>query len=149
MEEQEAYRKVLFRYFSPVLKEEIVETMWAIVIDEVKGLYRLDNIPFYGPQIATEDEFFAELDLDDAEITRLYAHTDRYLDAAGHDLAPGHRREHGQLVGEWCQGGQHAGPTHDESVAGFFHHPQANIGIEFGYLLGSIDLRIQERMRQT
>jgi len=54
--------KVLFRYYSDVLEEEVVETMWSDVIDTEKGLYRLDSIPFYGPLIATDDIFYAEYD---------------------------------------------------------------------------------------
>ncbi|SED50932.1 protein of unknown function [Tenacibaculum sp. MAR_2010_89] len=56
------YTKVLFRYHSNVLDETTVETMWAIKVDEKNGIYKLDSIPFYGPQIATDDEFFAEYD---------------------------------------------------------------------------------------
>ena len=55
-------KKVLFRYFSDVLEEETVETMWAETIDEENGIYRLDSIPFYGPLIATDDIFYAEFD---------------------------------------------------------------------------------------
>lgn len=33
--------------------------MWAIEIDKNNGLYKLDSIPFYGPSIATKDEFKA------------------------------------------------------------------------------------------
>jgi hypothetical protein len=38
--------KILFRFYSDVLDEETVETMWASIIDKNKGLYKLDNIPF-------------------------------------------------------------------------------------------------------
>lgn len=54
--------KISFRYRSDVLEEEVVETMWAEVIDVEKGLYKLDSIPFYGPLIATDDIFYAEYD---------------------------------------------------------------------------------------
>ncbi|WP_299840358.1 DUF4265 domain-containing protein [uncultured Tenacibaculum sp.] len=56
------YIKVLFRYHSNVLDKIVVETMWAIKVDEKNGIYKLDSIPFYGLQIATDDEFFAEYD---------------------------------------------------------------------------------------
>jgi len=56
------YTKILFRYYSDVLDEEVVETMWAETIDEAKGIYKLDSIPFYGPSIATDDLFLAEYD---------------------------------------------------------------------------------------
>ena len=56
------YEKILFKYHSNVLDELTVETMWAKIIDKDNGIYKLDNIPFYGPQIATDDEFYAEFD---------------------------------------------------------------------------------------
>jgi hypothetical protein len=56
------YTKILFRYYSDVLDEEVVETMWAEIIDKEKGIYKLDNIPFYGPPVATDDLFLAEYD---------------------------------------------------------------------------------------
>lgn len=59
------YTKILFRYYSDVLDEEVVETMWAEIIDKEKGVYKLDNIPFYGPSIATDDLFLAEYDEDE------------------------------------------------------------------------------------
>lgn len=59
---EQKHVKVLFRYFSNVLDEDVVETMWAIAIDEAEGLYKLDSIPFYGPLIAPDDEFLAEFD---------------------------------------------------------------------------------------
>lgn len=53
-------KKITFKYFSDILEEITVETMWAEVIDESEGIYRLDNIPFYGPLIASGDIFYAE-----------------------------------------------------------------------------------------
>lgn len=55
-------KKVLFKYYSDVLEEETVETMWAETLDEENGIYKLDSIPFYGPLIATDDIFYAEFD---------------------------------------------------------------------------------------
>lgn len=63
--ENKDLKKVLFRYYSDVLEEETVETMWAEIIDEEKGLYKLDNIPFYGPMIAAGDIFHALIDSDE------------------------------------------------------------------------------------
>lgn len=67
--EEEKLEKVLFRYHSNVLDEIVVETMWAVKVDEEKGVYRLNNIPFYGAMIATDDEFFAEYDEQEEFIT--------------------------------------------------------------------------------
>jgi hypothetical protein len=69
MQEEETHIKVLFRYDSKVLGEEVVETMWAIPIDQAKGLYQLDSIPFYGPPIAPGDTFLAEFDEVEQQLT--------------------------------------------------------------------------------
>ncbi len=61
--------KILFRYFSSVLDEWTVETMWAEVIDANKGLYKIDNIPFYGPLVASDDIVFAEYDSEEEMLT--------------------------------------------------------------------------------
>lgn len=58
----ETHTKILFRYYSDLLEETVVETMWAEIIDLEKGYFKLDNIPFFGPLIATDDIFFAEYD---------------------------------------------------------------------------------------
>ena len=61
--------KILFRYYSSVLDEWTVETMWAEVVDADKGLYKLDNIPFYGPLVASDDIILAEYDEDEETLT--------------------------------------------------------------------------------
>lgn len=63
------HKKVLFRYESPILDKTVVETMWAIVVDEKQGLYQLDNTPFYGASIAVGDEFLAVYDTKEAMLT--------------------------------------------------------------------------------
>ncbi|MBZ4035116.1 DUF4265 domain-containing protein [Flavobacterium sp. 17A] len=60
--EQETHKKILFKYYSDYLDEVVSETMWAEIIDLEKGLFKLDNIPFFGPLIATDDLFYAEFD---------------------------------------------------------------------------------------
>lgn len=62
-------QKILVRYFSNVLDEIIVETIWTQIIDSEKGLYKIDNIPFYGPEFSSEDIVFAEFDDDEETIT--------------------------------------------------------------------------------
>jgi hypothetical protein len=62
MAQQDNFIKILFRFYSNVLEQETVETMWAIIVDTDKGLYKLDNIPFYGPLVASDDIVFAEYD---------------------------------------------------------------------------------------
>ncbi|TCN55469.1 DUF4265 domain-containing protein [Flavobacterium circumlabens] len=58
----ESHKKVLFKYYSTYLEEVVSETMWAEIIDLEKGYFKLDNIPFFGPLIATDDIFRAEFD---------------------------------------------------------------------------------------
>jgi len=54
--------KILFQFHSDIFDEEMVETMWAKTVDKNKGLYKLDNIPFYAPLVASDDIVFAEFD---------------------------------------------------------------------------------------
>lgn len=61
--------KILVRYYSDVLEEITVETLWAEIIDIQKGLYKIDNIPFYGPDFSCGDIVFAEYDEDEEYIT--------------------------------------------------------------------------------
>ncbi len=61
--------KIFVRYFSNVLDEIVVETLWAETIDAEKGLYKIDNIPFYGPEFSSDDIVFAKFDDDEERIT--------------------------------------------------------------------------------
>jgi len=54
--------KILFNFYSTIFDEQMVETVWADIIDKKNGLYRIDNIPFYIPLVASEDIVFAEFD---------------------------------------------------------------------------------------
>ena len=65
--------KILFRYYSNVFEQETVETMWAEILDAEKGYYKLDNIPFYGPPVSSDDIVFAEYD--EAEKMLTYRNT--------------------------------------------------------------------------
>nr|WP_199000840.1 DUF4265 domain-containing protein [Flavobacterium sp. ASV13] len=58
----ETHKKIVFKYYSTYLEEVVTETMWAEIIDLEKGYFKLDNIPFFGPLIATDDIFRAEYD---------------------------------------------------------------------------------------
>ncbi|WP_417941605.1 DUF4265 domain-containing protein [Flavobacterium sp. RS13.1] len=64
----ETHKKIVFRYYSDLLENTVVETMWAEIIDLEKGIFKLDNIPFFGPLIATDDIFFAEFDKDEGTL---------------------------------------------------------------------------------
>ena len=69
MKKNNEHEKILFKYHSNILNETVVETMWAKVVDRQRGLYKLDSIPFYGPLIATDDEFYAEFDKSEERLT--------------------------------------------------------------------------------
>jgi hypothetical protein len=60
--------KILFRFYSNVLDQWTVETMWAEVVDAGRGLYKMDSIPFYA-SIASDDIVFAEYDEDEKMLT--------------------------------------------------------------------------------
>ena len=67
--------KILFNFFSNVLEEWTVETMWADTVSKDKGLYKLDNIPFYAP-VASDDIVFAVYD--ETEHMLIYQKTVEY-----------------------------------------------------------------------
>lgn len=54
--------KILFRFYSNILDEDTVETMWAEVVNLQEGLYKIANIPFFVPLLASGDIVFAEHD---------------------------------------------------------------------------------------
>ena len=62
METEEKSVKILTKYFSDTLDEIVVETLWAEVIDEEKGWYKVNNIPFYGAEFSCGDVVLAEYD---------------------------------------------------------------------------------------
>jgi hypothetical protein len=65
---KETLVKILFRFFNEVLDEWTVETLWADIVDSEKGLYKLDNIPFYAP-VASDDIVYAEYDETQKQLT--------------------------------------------------------------------------------
>ena len=69
------YVKVLFKFHSDILEEWTVENLWAEIVDKEKGLYKIDNIPFYA-SVATDDIVFAEYD--EAEERLTYRKTVEY-----------------------------------------------------------------------
>jgi hypothetical protein len=74
-QQDDRFVKILFRFYSDVLDEWTVETMWAEIIDEDKGLYEIANIPFYA-SVASNDIVFAEYDKDEKMLT--YRETVKY-----------------------------------------------------------------------
>lgn len=53
--------KLVFRFYSNVLEDWTIETLWAQMLDQKKGLYKIANIPFYAP-VASGDIVYAEYD---------------------------------------------------------------------------------------
>lgn len=54
--------KIAFLFYSDIFEENMVESMWAEIIDEQQGVYKLDNIPFYATLVACGDVIKAEYD---------------------------------------------------------------------------------------
>lgn len=65
--------RILFKFRSDLLDQDMEETMWAITINANLGHYQLDSIPFYVPFVATDDIVHAEYD--DEEGMLVYQHT--------------------------------------------------------------------------
>jgi hypothetical protein len=76
METDENYVKILFHFYSNTLEEDTVETMWAEVIDPEAGIYELNSIPFYAPDLASGDLISAVYD--DQEKMLVYNETISY-----------------------------------------------------------------------
>lgn len=74
-QQDDNFVKILFRFFSNVLDEWTVETIWVEVFDKDKGLYKIDNIPFYA-SVASDDIVFAEYDNTEQMLT--YKETIQY-----------------------------------------------------------------------
>lgn len=66
--------KILFKFFSNILDEWTVETIWAETVDAEKGLYKLANIPFYA-SVSCDDIVYAEYDEDEDEERLTYRKT--------------------------------------------------------------------------
>ncbi len=56
------HQQILARYHSEFLEETVDETFWGLVLDERKGLFQVNNIPFYGAEFANGDKIHALFD---------------------------------------------------------------------------------------
>ena len=65
--------KILFRFYSDLMEQDAVETMWADVVDLSMGYYKIDSIPLYVPLLASDDVIQAEYDEGEEALT--YRHT--------------------------------------------------------------------------
>ena len=61
--------KILFRFFSDLMDQDAVETMWADTVDMSMGYYKLDSIPLYVPLLASDDLVQAEFDDEEGMLT--------------------------------------------------------------------------------
>ncbi|MHC5202594.1 DUF4265 domain-containing protein [Myroides sp. LJL119] len=57
MEQQ--FAQIIVNYHSEVLEKQTEEILWGLIVDKEKGLFKIDNIPFYGPELSCEDIVFA------------------------------------------------------------------------------------------
>lgn len=64
---EDKYVKVMVAYESPIVEQEVVETLWASRVEGEKEVYKLKSIPFYGINLASGDLIKTELD-EDGEI---------------------------------------------------------------------------------
>jgi hypothetical protein len=61
--------KILFRFYSEILDGETIETMWAEIVDLDNGYFRINNIPFYVPKLASGDVVWAEYNEEEQMLT--------------------------------------------------------------------------------
>jgi hypothetical protein len=61
--------EILFRSYNTILEQDVAETIWADVVREEMGYYRLCSIPLYTLQIAAGDVVRAEWDDDELMLT--------------------------------------------------------------------------------
>ncbi|MTG99179.1 DUF4265 domain-containing protein [Myroides albus] len=65
---KEQLEQVVVKYYSEVLEKNTEEVLWGVVIDASKGLYKIDNIPYYGPELSCEDVVYASIQDDDKRL---------------------------------------------------------------------------------
>lgn len=58
--EKHKHSKILFRFYSDLMDQEVIEKLEADVVDPERGFYRLVSIPLYTPFVAVGDIVFAE-----------------------------------------------------------------------------------------
>ena len=62
--------EILFRSYNPILEQEVAEAIWADVVNQEMGYYRLCSIPLYTLEIASGD--VVEAAWDDEEVMLTY-----------------------------------------------------------------------------
>lgn len=59
-------KKITFLFWNEILEEDYVERVWAEIIDEEKGHYKLDNIPFFVKGYSDAD--IVRVEIEDEEL---------------------------------------------------------------------------------
>ena len=65
--------KILFSFYSDLLEQDAMETIWATTVDITMGYYKISSLPFYVSLVATDDLILAEYDEEEGMLT--YRHT--------------------------------------------------------------------------
>lgn len=61
--------KILFSFYSDLLEQDAMETIWADIVDITMGYYKISSLPFYVSLIATGDLILAEYDDEEEMLT--------------------------------------------------------------------------------
>lgn len=63
------HTRVLFRFFSELMDQEVTEKLEAEPVDEERGFYKLLTIPLYTPFVAAGDVVYADWDDEESMLT--------------------------------------------------------------------------------
>lgn len=64
-------KKIIFRFWNDILDEDYVERVWAEPIDEEKGYYKIDNIPYFVTSYSDGDVVRVEKEDDELVVREL------------------------------------------------------------------------------
>lgn len=67
--EKHKHFKILFRFYSDLMDQEIIEKLEAEAADQERGFYKLTAIPLYTPFVAVGDVVYAEWSDDEGMLT--------------------------------------------------------------------------------
>lgn len=67
--EKHKHVHVLFRFYSDLMDQEVIEKLDAELVDEQRSFYRLVSIPLYTPFVAVGDVVYAEWSDDEGMLT--------------------------------------------------------------------------------
>lgn len=64
-------KKIIFRFWNDILDEDYIEGVWAELVDEEKGHYKIDNIPFFVTSYSNGDIVKVEKESDELVVKEL------------------------------------------------------------------------------